>query len=171
MKYIHSEKLKLIFRAVGEEFANKEEVPDFLQYPEAISKLISVIDGAKADRFYKDIYEKATHIFIQINKGHFFPNGNKRLALVTTLFFLFLNNIQLKGTGGHTSEKDRLIIIFKRIFPQDFIYEDYPEFQATESVLYNLSIFVADSHKYIPDFSELKKKVADLFREILIDNA
>ena len=44
---------------------------------------------------YPTIYDKASKLFYEINKGHNLSNGNKRMAYVVTEYFLFINNIVL----------------------------------------------------------------------------
>ncbi len=44
---------------------------------------------------YPTIYDKASKLFYEINKGHNLSNGNKRMAYVVTEYFLFINNIIL----------------------------------------------------------------------------
>ena len=37
-------------------------------------------------------------MFYKINKGHIFPNGNKRMSIACLLIFLLLNKKELKQT-------------------------------------------------------------------------
>lgn len=41
---------------------------------------------------YTTLEEKAAEIFYFINKGHIFPNGNKRFSIAFTAIFLIMNN-------------------------------------------------------------------------------
>lgn len=45
---------------------------------------------------YPSIEEKAAIIFYTINKGHIFPNGNKRMSVFCTLYFLIINYLNLE---------------------------------------------------------------------------
>ena len=94
---------------------------------------------------YPTLVDKVVYLFIQINKGHFFSNGNKRLALVCSTGFLIFNNKKIDQLS-----RDRFKEILFSVFPECKGYlEDHEDFLPGEFALYNLSIFVADRHKYI----------------------
>jgi len=46
-----------------------------------------------------DPFDIAVTLLISIAKGHIFNDGNKRTALMATLYFLFKNNIQLNKSN------------------------------------------------------------------------
>jgi death on curing protein len=46
-----------------------------------------------------DPFDIAATLLISIAKGHIFNDGNKRTALMTTLYFLFKNDIQLNKSS------------------------------------------------------------------------
>lgn len=54
---------------------------------------------------YPTLSEKAAIILYKINKGHIFPNGNKRLSIACVLLFLALNGKDLKVTSDELTKK------------------------------------------------------------------
>jgi len=167
MLYHEKEDLGLIFDLVEKHYARKEEVPDYKHEQAGVDKLLGVFEGVKS-AFYPSLEEKASYLILQINKGHFFSNGNKRLALVAAMGFLVIND---KILSELSKEKYRAML--EALFPLYNAYEDQADFSPDEYALYNLSIIIADSHRYIEgganDYDGLKSKVVDFFRQSLID--
>jgi|SRR3989344_1759545 len=54
---------------------------------------------------YPTIESKATILFYKINKGHIFPNGNKRISLACLFVFLDINNKKLEITEDEATAK------------------------------------------------------------------
>lgn len=164
MLYIGKDDLEIIFGIIAEHYTNQEEIPNYSSEEAGIEKLLGVYERVKMNH-YTTLIDKVVYLFIQINKGHFFSNGNKRLALVSSIGFLFLNEKEVKQL---TREEFKKILI--SLFPLcESDIEDHEEFNSGEFALYNLSIIVADSHKYLPegDFNMLKQKVSDFFNQIV----
>lgn len=158
MYYITEWSLDQVFDLIRDAYTAREQVPDYRGEQEGIAKLIGVLKMAQADEYYPDLLSKATHIFVGINKGHFFSNGNKRLALVCATLFLALNNSELSTIHPKDEHKTKL----KSAFPSFENFEDDSRFFPEEFGLYNLSIIVADSHAYIDgNFDTLKAVVRD----------
>ena len=105
--------------------------------------------------YVQGIIPKATQLFICMNKGHYFGNGNKRLALVTLLSFLLENGYGLRGNLDEGEFAEQL----EKLFPDFEDFEDEDDFTSTEFAYYNLTIIVADSGKYNYSHDELKEKV------------
>ncbi len=164
MEYLEEYLLPTIFDLIGRHYSDREEVPDYRSEKEGIEKLLGVFQGARQDTFYATVLEKAVYILLQINKGHFFSNGNKRLSLICAIGFLGLNNIDFKQ--GISKENYRKH--FSEFFPSPFEFEDYPDFSSEEFALYNLSIFIADSTKYGVAFEELKKGVQQFVERMVM---
>jgi len=106
------------------------------------------------DRYYPTLLDKATHLLLSVNKGHFFSNGNKRLALVVTTTFLTLNERHLKENS-----KEAYRELLASLFPEHAECTDFPEFTPTDFATYNLSIVIADSGAYNIEYDSLKKRV------------
>ena len=95
--YFSKEDLENAFREVETHYTKHEEVPDYRCETVGLGKLFGVLEKVQMDTFYPSLFDKATYLFISINKGHFFSNGNKRLALVVGLGFLALNQKRLRS--------------------------------------------------------------------------
>lgn len=54
---------------------------------------------------YPTLERKAAVLYYTINKGHFFQNGNKRIATVTLLVFLIINGYDLDVTDDELTNK------------------------------------------------------------------
>ena len=127
---------------------------DYLKEPDSMKQVEGCLERVQWD-YVQDVIPKATQLFICINKGHYFENGNKRLALVTLLSFLLEN-----GYGFRDNlDKAEYSELLERIFPgfEDFDGED--DFTSIEFAYYNLTIIVADSGKYGFTHDQLKEKV------------
>ncbi len=73
------------------------------------SKIKNVIEMPKVQFDGLDLYptlsDKAAFIFYEINKGHIFPNGNKRLSVAFLLFFLIINDMEMNVTANELTNK------------------------------------------------------------------
>ncbi|HTE48783.1 MAG TPA: type II toxin-antitoxin system death-on-curing family toxin [Candidatus Paceibacterota bacterium] len=54
---------------------------------------------------YPTIESKAAILFYKINKGHIFPNGNKRISLACLFVFLDINDKRLEITEDEATAK------------------------------------------------------------------
>jgi death-on-curing family protein len=154
MDYLEKKDLESIFELIRRKYTRRETIPEYTAYKESIQKLLGVLEGARHDEHYATLAEKTAHLLIQINKGHFFPNGNKRLALVCAITFIYLN-----GWSIHMHKKKQVEEKLKELFHATSPRMDYPEFKAEEFAFYNLSMIIAESEKYTHSFEELKEKV------------
>lgn len=55
----------------------------------------STIEHMKNDFYYPEIEDKLTHLFYSINKNHCFNDGNKRASLALSVYFLYLNGLEV----------------------------------------------------------------------------
>lgn len=166
MEYFEKDDLDLIFKLISKYYNAVEEVPQYTLEQAGVEKCLGILERVKTD-FYPSLMTKTTYLFIQINKGHLFSNGNKRLALVTAMGFLNINNKKI-AQKDKRDFKDKLLELFPKY--KDHL-EDQEDFAPQEYALYNLSIIVADSHKYIPenDFDYLKNKVIEFFNHFVVN--
>ena len=58
--------------------------------------LKKILKFCRNDNYYSSLSGKAAYIFVGLIEGHYYSNGNKRLALVITLYFLALNGYSIK---------------------------------------------------------------------------
>jgi death-on-curing family protein len=154
--YLGDAQLDTIFSFVAKRYGRQEEVPIYRDNQEGIAKLLGVLERARMDEYYPTLLDKATHLIIAINKGHFFSNGNKRLALVIMTFFLAINDKDLKK-----SSKDSYRELLSILFPEHTECIDFPDFAATDFATYNLSIIIADSGTYNLEYGILKERVLE----------
>lgn len=160
--YLEKEDLHHIFSLIYDHFSNIEDVPRYEQEIEGISKLVGIFQGVKQD-FYPSIADKASYYLVQINKDHFFSNGNKRIALSCAYVFLVLNNVCFKAKPRKYFKE-----VISDLFPTYIDFEDDDKFSPEGFGLYNLSILIADSHKHVTSFDELKNKIVQFFTETTI---
>jgi|GEM_PF-5278895 len=124
-----------------------------------LEKKDGVLQGVQMDNFYPTVEEKAAYLLMQINKGHFFSNGNKRVALVTTLTFVLENDYAIYSFSK-AQYRDKLV----KLFPKCNDFHDYDDFLPEEFGFYNLSIIIADSEKYVDGFEQLKIAVVEFLK-------
>jgi death-on-curing family protein len=163
INYLEKEHLDPIFKFVAERYGRQEEVPNYRDNLQGVEKLLGVLERARMDRYYPTLLEKATHLLLSINKGHFFSNGNKRLALVTTTTFLTINEKHLKEDS-----KEFYKTLLKSQFPEHTECKDFPDFTSTDFATYNLSIVIADSGSYAIEYELLKERVYNFLSQSVI---
>ena len=98
-----------------------------------LSQLICILDLVKNDDYYQSFIKKSAYLFASISTGHYFPNGNKRLAMMSLTYFLALNKCPWKLVSC-----ERYLIFFKKYFP--YYKPTKEDFQnITGWALYNLN--------------------------------
>lgn len=108
INYLSSFDLEAIYKVSYRRFIEIEEpIPPFKHINKA--QLIHLETLPKTSFFGKEQYptleSKAAIIFYKINKGHIFPNGNKRLSVYITLVFLMINNKFLNVSQDEMTSK------------------------------------------------------------------
>jgi len=81
--------------ALAQEFLTFDEpIPDFeTRFPGKLEAILEIPQqGTRDGLLYPTLTEQAAVLFYSLVKGHPFLNGNKRLAVVSLLTFLSLNN-------------------------------------------------------------------------------
>lgn len=89
------------FREIGEpippwEHVNKRNVEHLAELP-AMSLF--------GDEIYPTLESKAAEMMYKINKGHIFPNGNKRMSVACVFLFLLLNGKILNVSPDDARDK------------------------------------------------------------------
>jgi death-on-curing family protein len=89
------------FKEIGEpippfERVNKKEIENLVVIPQT---------KHFGQEQYPTIESKAVILFYKINKGHIFPNGNKRISLACLFVFLEINNKRLDITEDEATNK------------------------------------------------------------------
>jgi|SRR3989344_9606239 len=84
-----------------------EPIPPFAQVNAKEIENLVVIPQTRhfGEEQYSTIESKATILFYKINKGHIFPNGNKRISLACLFVFLEINNKRLEITEDEATTK------------------------------------------------------------------
>jgi death-on-curing family protein len=136
---------------------------DYLGEPKAMEQVDGCLERVRWD-YAKEFISKAAQLFLCINKGHFFGNGNKRLALVTVLSFFIENGYGFRDNydKGEYSE------FLSNLFPRFNKFEDEYDFTSIDFAYYNLTIIVADSEGYGYSYEYLKEKVEKFFKYSVI---
>lgn len=159
LKYLSVQDMDAVFKIIHDHYSSHENIPDYIHENAGLAKLEGVLTGVRMDNYYPTFEDKAAYLLIQINKGHFFSNGNKRVALVSTLFFIFLNDYAIYSFSK-ADYRNRLA----KLFPGCTTYSDYEDFLPEEFGFYNLSIIIADSEQYVGSFDELKAGVKSFLK-------
>lgn len=75
-----------------------QPIPDFeRRIPHRLESCLETpLGGFGGKQFYPTFIDKASMLFYLLNKNHCFPNGNKRIAVMTMLTLLHVNDIWLK---------------------------------------------------------------------------
>ncbi|WP_372364861.1 type II toxin-antitoxin system death-on-curing family toxin [Candidatus Uabimicrobium sp. HlEnr_7] len=136
----------------------EEVTPHYLTNKRGITRLESILVQIQTN-YYKGFFEKASFLFISINRGHLFTNGNKRLALTLLLNFIYINDYKFKGLTEKTYRK-----WFETNFPQYKISNR--KFKRVYGwAMYNMNKAVASDTEY--GFEELKSKVNEFIMKTI----
>jgi death on curing protein len=98
IKYLSYDHIETIYKLFFDHFQEMgESIPDWsLVNKRNIQHLVEIPqNNFFGIDHYDTIEKKASAIFYHINKGHIFPNGNKRLSIACTVIFLIINGIEL----------------------------------------------------------------------------
>lgn len=150
MQYVtlHDCKIRLFRLAI--EFDPSEQTPDFTLHQKGMTDLEGILERVQSD-WYPDILNKAAYLFVAVNKGHLFLNGNKRLSLLVLLDFLYRNNYFHKRIS-----RKKYTEWFQIEFPS-YAVSDTTFHTLYGWAFYNLNKAVASNTVY--NFDALKSKV------------
>ena len=152
MKYLDKQDLFFISKAIQKNLSHREPSPNYIFETSGREQWLGVTERIKM-KYYPDFFDKATKLLVDIIKDHFYSNGNKRLALVTTIFFIDYNQFKIRRYSKK-KYKDYL----KNLFPQFKSFKNYSDFSSAEFAFYNLSIIIAESSKHNLSHDELKER-------------
>ncbi|HRH23698.1 MAG TPA: type II toxin-antitoxin system death-on-curing family toxin [Candidatus Magasanikbacteria bacterium] len=133
---------------------------NYLSEKEGLQKLEGCLERVKWD-YVQGFYPKAAQLFLEINLGHFFVNGNKRMALTTLLTFIFENDYAIFAEIANDREEIKKIYLemLLKILPEFQDYEDETDFTAQEFGFYNLTLITLEARKHGVTHDDLKKRV------------
>ncbi|MBE2290084.1 MAG: Fic family protein [Chitinophagaceae bacterium] len=89
----------VIFSTAQEIHKNRDEpIPDFASDSEArvTSCLVTPFQSFGGKSLYPSFNKKAAILFYLLVKNHCLRNGNKRLAILTLTYFVFINGLELR---------------------------------------------------------------------------
>lgn len=159
--YVTEDDLDTIFSYIEMRYTRIEEVPRYRE-EYRFDEFCGVLRQAAADTYYPSIQDKATYLLIGIIQGHFFSNGNKRLALVVMAFFLSFNGFQLREKSKAEYQE-----LLGTLFPEHGHWEDYPDFSPRDYATYNLAVIIAQRGEYHIAHEDLKRRVGSLLESVL----
>lgn len=161
VQYITPEDLvKIIDIIKSFDYAISDEEPSYDEEPEKIDDYFSLIDRLKNDVYYPNIFSKAASLFLNINNGHYFYNGNKRLAVVSLISFLENNGLRPKDLN-----KGQYSSMLIEIFNVENL-EDYENFSATDFAMYNLALITTRFNQNQIDHEVGKKLVSVFLKQV-----
>ena len=95
----------IIFSDIRELAYDDVEKPMYENDSYGINKLESILTFIKNDDYYSTFYQKATYLFLNLSRGHYFSNGNKRIAIYSFLYFVYLNKYRYRNIQKNTYQK------------------------------------------------------------------
>lgn len=99
MQDISIKEVEYVAHSLAQELLQWEEpIPDFgTRYPNVLERCVSQpFQKYQKRNLYKGLVGKAAILFYLMIKNHPFQNGNKRIAMTTTFYFLYKNKKWLK---------------------------------------------------------------------------
>jgi len=139
------------------DYINDDEIPRYDDQPDKIDDYFALIDRLKNDTYYPDIYSKAATLFLNLN-GHYFTNGNKRLAVFSMTYFLESNGLSPINLDKYKF-RDLIIEIFG-----NHRLEDYDNFSPTDFAMYNVALITAQFNQNNVHFDDGKTQVERFLR-------
>lgn len=162
IRYITPEDLVDIIDVIQSfDYISDEEIPKYDEQPDKIDDYFSLIDRLKNDTYYPDIYTKAAALLLNVN-GHYFANGNKRLAVFSMTYFLESNSYSPVELG-----KGEFANLITDIFGKHEL-EDYENFSPTDFAMYNVALITAKFNLNNINFDEGKAQVEQFLRTVYI---
>jgi len=154
MKYVLLEECYFGIFQSAIDFDVSEMTPHYGANKKGLEKLEGALERIK-ESYYRGKFEKAAYLLLTINKGHFFPNGNKRLALILSMYFLYKNDSVHKPIS-----KESYKVWFGKNFGSFRLSKT--TFNTVNGwAFYNLNKAIAADQR---DFDTLKKLVEEYFR-------
>ena len=99
IKTISVSSVEYIAHSLAREMMNwSEPIPDFnSRFPGVLERTIQLpFQSFGGKQLYSGLTKKAAILFYMMIKNHPFQNGNKRIAMTTTFYFLYSNKKWLK---------------------------------------------------------------------------
>jgi death-on-curing family protein len=140
--------------------AEDNPAPRYEDEANGLEKLAAVFSLVKNSAYYKGFFPKAAYLFLAILQGHFFSNGNKRLALLSVVRFYEINGYQ-----EFSFSRKKYLEKLKEIFPKAKLRKTSEIKAVFPEMLYHLTKIVADKKsRGEGNFDSLKSKVEEFLR-------
>jgi len=94
MKYISVDEVKYVAHTLAKELMSAHEpIPEFsTRFPNVLEQCLATSQQTFGGKdLYPTLVDKASMLFYVLIKNHPFQNGNKRVAVMTLLYFLRIN--------------------------------------------------------------------------------
>jgi death-on-curing protein len=108
IRHLSKEDIAIIYIELFDRFKEIDEpIPPFEHVNKKEVENLAIIPQTRhfGEEQYPTIESKAAILFYKINKGHIFPNGNKRISLACLFVFLDSNNFRLDITEDQATNK------------------------------------------------------------------
>ena len=99
MKYLSVSKIQYVAHSLAQELMGWDEpIPDFgTRFPQKLEGCLGAIKQTFSKKeLYPTLHKKAAALFYFMIKDHPFQNGNKRVAIMTMIYFLHINGQWLR---------------------------------------------------------------------------
>lgn len=150
-----------IFPTIRNNLASKNNpAPMYEAELDGLEKLKGRLVLVRNSGYYKGFYAQTAYLFVAVAEGHFFSNGNKRLALSLLAKFYELNNYK-----EYRFKRDKYLQKLKEIFPKAKLRKISEIKVVFPEMLYHLTKIVADKKsRGEGNFDSLKSKVEEFLR-------
>lgn len=161
LAYLDETDVRPLIEVIYSNFTEGESVPDYESEVQGIDKLVSLFEAVKSRRFPR-FHDKAAKLVIEINKGHFFSNGNKRLALVCLLIFAYINDYEVS-----IKKNSKYYLFLNKQIQKYGNNQTYKGYSTEEKMYYLVSLVIADSNDYFVSHDKLKSFVKGFLRKTM----
>lgn len=165
MKFLNKKDIQVCFNIIYDNLDDErnDKAPKYEKESEGLIRLVDILDRSKFE-YYQEFYDKMTFLLIGINKGHFFSNGNKRVALVCSLLFAIKNGYKFVE---YYDKKDYRNIL-EDLFPSYKKIIDYNIFTPLDFIFFNLQLVIADNAKYNISMDDIRIKTKIILETIIV---
>jgi prophage maintenance system killer protein len=153
---------EILFPLIRREMGKAEPAPWYEDERRGLGRLEGTFALMERDE-YPDMLSKAAYLFCSVIDGHFFSNGNKRLAVAVLTYFLVVNGWKISAPDLEDLRSE-----LQRFFPK-LQWENVHAFRfAHEYFFYHLALIIADRRqKGAMKFQEEQRAVRELLTFII----
>lgn len=168
IKYISPESVPRILESIEQYLqTSSDPVPHYIEETKGCEQISSTLLRIQED-YYRNFFSKATYLFLSLNKGHFFTNGNKRLSATFLKLFYTLNGYIVRPRPFPTVSVE----IKSSLVEIDLSGNEWQQsfFQKDDQLLflYNIAKTVAHEEFKALTFDEWKELIYEVLKRLLI---